>query len=186
MVLGNVHVSPLWFGWLPFVALCLYVFARIPRRPSEEFGWGCHPGQCPPDIGWTLWYQDDIWHPKQGALFPQAGNGRECGWVQSMPIPTGSDTPDRASWQNLTGACGGGEAGWLLWRPQPWVSVNVGPQGQQWQSCHLFWIAPCCPEAGKMGGIKRSSAPKDYYHQEFKCNSFSLTGKSISIQEVEG
>ena len=40
------------------------------------------------------------------------------------------------------------------------VSVNVGPQGWWWKFCHLFWIAPCCPETGKMGGSQQPPALK--------------------------
>ena len=35
MALGCVHVLPLWLGWLSFAALCLQIFARIPRRPGK-------------------------------------------------------------------------------------------------------------------------------------------------------
>ena len=39
---------------------------------------------------------------------------------------------------------------------------------------------------GKMGRSKRPPAPENPYYWEFKCNSFSLTSESISIQEIEG
>ena len=81
MALGCVCALLLQLGWPSLAALCLQVFARIPGRPSKEFGWGCHPQQCPPDVGWTLWCHDDFWCLKQGNLFPQAGNGRM--WLSS-------------------------------------------------------------------------------------------------------
>ena len=70
-----------------------------------------------------------------------------------------------------------GEAGSFLQGPQPQVLANVGSQGQWWKPCHLFWIVPCCPETGQMGGSQRPPAPENHYCQEFKCNSLSLTGK---------
>ena len=32
----------------------------------------------------------------------------------------------------------------------PWVLADIGPQHWWWKSCHLFQIAPSCPETGKM------------------------------------
>ena len=33
--------------------------------------------------------------------------------------------------------------------------MDVCPQGQWWKSCHLFWIAPHCPETGKIDKSQR-------------------------------
>ena len=96
-------------GWDDHCHLLPYVFRSLQGFPGDlvkEFGWGCHPGGCSLDLGWTLWCHDDLQCLKQGALFPQAGNGRECGWVLEYAYPNRfMDTPDRVSQQNPTGAC---------------------------------------------------------------------------------
>ena len=74
-----------WSGWDDH-HLLPYVFRSLQ-------GWGYHPGPHPPDVGWALWCHDDLWCLKQGALFPQAGKGRECGCIWSMPMPTCANTP---------------------------------------------------------------------------------------------
>ena len=118
-------------------------------------------GDVLPDIGWTQWCCDDLGHLKQGTLFPQAGNGRECGWVWGMPIPTSSDTPDGVSQQNPTRACGGGEVGLLLWglRPEHWQMLAHKVDGKNPVTYTDLLLD--APKAGKMARSQRSSAPKN-------------------------
>ena len=135
-----------------------------------------------------------LWWPftclKQGALVPQAGNGREYRWVWSVTIPTSSDTPDRTSWQqNPTGAWEGGEVGSLLIQGlSPEYQQMLAHKVRWWKSCHLFQIATYCLEARKMGGSQRIlCSPKNHYCWEFECNIASHSqGNLFPSRKLKG
>ena len=170
-------------------ATCCPMFLGLCKdfwRPNEEFGWGGQPGWCPLVVGWTLWHQDDIQCLKQGALFPQSGNGRECGRVQSMPIPTGWVTLDGVFQQNPKWPCGRSEVDCFYegLSPKYWgiLAHKVNSENPVTYSKLLLAAQKlkdrqkpeiiCSKKTTTAGSLNITHSP--------------LTGKSISIKEVEG
>ena len=127
MAVGHSHFLPLRMGWTTSVAICYLVSAGVPGRPGQEFRRGCYPTWHPSDFGEALWCGGDIWFSEQRALFPQTRTSRKCGWIWSVIIAAGPDTPVGVSWKDPTGACRGNEEGLLLWGPEPQMSMNASP-----------------------------------------------------------
>ena len=176
----------LQLGWQASAAICLSFIARIPRGPGQESRWGCYPEWCPLDDEWALWHGNDIWCPEQGTLFPQARIRGECGQIWTALVTVGPDTPAGVSGKDPTGAYGGDEAGLLLWGPEPWILMHVGPQGWQWTSSQILWPAHSSPEVGKMGRSQKPPTPEDHRNWQIKHNSFSDIREPVSLPEVEG
>ena len=122
----------------------------------------------------------------KGALFPQAGNGenvakfRICLSQKVQIFKT--EYPSRIQQEHVEEVKQ--EHYYEDLSPKYWQMLAHMVDGEN--PVTYSKIGACCLKAGKMGKSQRSSPPKTHYCWEFKHNSFSLTRKSISIQEVEG
>ena len=63
MALGHSYSLLLRLGWPAFAAMYLPVIVWVPRTSNQESRQGCCPKWCPPDVGWALWYGDDVHCP---------------------------------------------------------------------------------------------------------------------------
>ena len=155
---------------MALAALCLQVFARIPRRPSKEFRWGCHPGWCPLDVGQTPWCCDDFQCLKQGCFIPSSREWERMWLSLEYTYPNkfrysrhGVSWPEsnRSLWRRWSGIAS--MKALVLSISECWPTRLSGENPVTYSELLL-----AAQKAGKMGRSQRSSAPTNHYCWEFE------------------